>query len=84
MAGTGIGLSMLHAVALRALTEPPPDQRDAWLRGFVATNPVRLFDHGHAVVDKDDIARLLETQIDAFRAAHLPKLVELGVVDAES
>jgi SAM-dependent methyltransferase len=84
VAGTGVGLSMLHAVALRALTEPPPDQRDAWVRAFVAANPLRLVDHGHPVVDKDDVARLMKTHIDAFRATRLPKLVELGVVDAET
>jgi SAM-dependent methyltransferase len=83
VAGTGVGLSMLHVVALRALTEPPPDQRDAWLLAFVGANPLRLVDHGDSVVDKDDVARLLKTHVDSFRASRLPKLVELGVVDAE-
>lgn len=52
IAGTGIRVSALHAVALRSLTEASPEGRSAWLRAYVAANPLRLVDHGRAVVDK--------------------------------
>ncbi len=48
VAGTGVPLSTLHAVLLRALTEARPDERTAWIRDFVDANPLRLLDHGHA------------------------------------
>jgi hypothetical protein len=81
VAGTGIRVSTLHAVALRALTEVDAGARAAWLRAFVDTTPVRLYDHGRELDDRDDLARALGLQVEQFCATHLPKLVELGILE---
>jgi SAM-dependent methyltransferase len=81
VAGTGIRISTLHAVALRALTEADSGARAAWLRTFVDTTPVRLYDHGRELDDRDDLARALGLQVEQFCATHLPKLVELGILE---
>jgi SAM-dependent methyltransferase len=83
VAGTGVGLSMLHAVALRALTEADASSRATWLRAFVDATPLRLHDHGRELDDKDDLARALDLQVQTFCATRLPKLIELGIVEAE-
>jgi SAM-dependent methyltransferase len=81
VAGTGLRVSTLHAVALRALTEADADSRAAWLRAFVEATPLRLYDHGRELDDKDDLARALGIQVEQFCATRLPKLVELGIVE---
>jgi predicted O-methyltransferase YrrM len=83
VAGTGVGLSVLHAAALLALTEAGPGERHAWIRAFVDANPLRLVDRAGAVHDKDNVARLLVAHVDQFCATRLPKLVELGVVELD-
>lgn len=82
-AGTGVGISMLHAVLLRALTEASPDDRAAWMRAFVDANPLRVSDHGRTVNDKADLARIVEVQFEQFCATHLAKLIELGIVERD-
>lgn len=82
VAGTGVGLSTLQAVALRALTEATPETRAVWLRSFVETTPLRMHDHGRRIDDKKGLADALEVQVEEFRAARLGKLVELGIVEA--
>ncbi|HTQ02529.1 MAG TPA: class I SAM-dependent methyltransferase [Polyangiaceae bacterium] len=81
VAGTGVGISMLHAVLLRALTEAAPDDRAAWIRAVVDANPLRIWDHGRTLTAKEDLARVVGDQFEQFCALHLPKLVELGVVE---
>jgi SAM-dependent methyltransferase len=80
VAGTGVPLTPLHAVALRALTEAAPADRAAWLRGLVEAAPLRLVDHGRPVTEKEELARHLLAHVEEFRASRLPKLVELGIV----
>lgn len=81
VAGTGVGLSILQAAALLALTEAGPGERPAWIRTFVGASPLRLVDHGRAVHDKEELARILAAHVDQFCATRLAKLIELGVVE---
>lgn len=81
VAGTGVRTTMLDAVLLRALTEARPDARAAWIRAFVDANPLRVWDHGQTLNSKDDLARVVEAQLEQFCATRLPKLVELGIVE---
>jgi SAM-dependent methyltransferase len=83
VAGTGVSVSMLHAVALRALTEADVNSRAAWIHAFVEATPLRLYDHGRELDDKDDLARALGLQIQMFCATRLPKLIELGILEPE-
>jgi SAM-dependent methyltransferase len=84
VAGTGVSTSMLDAVLLRALTEAPPDDRAAWIRAFVGANPLRVWDHGRTLNAKEDLARVVEVQLEQFCATRLPKLVELGIVESDT
>jgi hypothetical protein len=81
VAGTGVTLAMLDAVLLRALTESHADDRAAWIRAFVDANPLRIWDHGHTLNAKDDLARVVEVELERFCATRLPKLLELGIVE---
>lgn len=81
VAGTGVSISMLHAVLLRALTEADADNRAAWIRAFVDANPLRVRDHGRTLNAKEDLAHIVEVQFEQFCATYLPKLMELGLVE---
>jgi hypothetical protein len=81
VAGTGVALSMLNAIALQAVTEARPEDRAAWIRALVDGSPLRLVDHGRPVEDKEDLAQRLASHVDEFSATRLPKLVDLGVVE---
>jgi SAM-dependent methyltransferase len=84
VAGTGIATPMLDAVLLRALTEARPDERAAWLRAFVEVNPLRVWDHGRTVNAKEELARIVELQLEQFSATRLPKLIELGILETDA
>jgi SAM-dependent methyltransferase len=81
VAGTGVPVSTLDAVALRALSEADSGSRATWIRAFVEATPLRLFDHGREFDDKDGLARALGVQVEQFCATRLPKLIELGIAD---
>jgi SAM-dependent methyltransferase len=81
VAGTGIVVPTLHAVALRLLRGVLPTEHDAWIRAFVARQPVSLQAAGRPVEDPAEQARIIAQEVGKFRARRLPKLVALGVVD---
>jgi hypothetical protein len=81
VAGTGIVVPTLHAVALRLLRGVLPTEHDAWIRAFVARQPVTLHAAGRPVVDPAEQARIIAQEVEKFRARRLPKLVALGVVE---
>jgi hypothetical protein len=81
MAGTGVRVSTLHAVAIRAHSETDAESRPAWIRAFVEAAPLRLYDHGRELGDKDDLTHALGVQVEQFCATRLPKLIELGIVE---
>jgi SAM-dependent methyltransferase len=83
VAGTGVGLSMIQAVMLRALTEARSDERTAWIRSLVDRSPLRAWDHGSPLDSKEDVARVIGQRLESFCTTWLPKLVELGVVEPE-
>lgn len=83
VAGTGVNVSMLHTVLLRALTEARSDDRATWIRAFVDANPLRVWDHGRTLNEKADLARVVEAQLEEFCATRLPKLIELGIVERD-
>lgn len=83
VAGTGVRLSMIQAVMLRALSEGRPDERTAWIRLFVDRSPLRAWDHGSPLDTKEDVTRLIGQRLESFCTTWLPKLVELGVVEPE-
>ncbi|HEY1692749.1 MAG TPA: class I SAM-dependent methyltransferase [Polyangiaceae bacterium] len=80
VAGTGVVVPTLQAVALRMLTGVAPADRPAWARAFVARQHVKLVVGEAAVQSAEEQARVLLQELDTFRAKRLPKLVELGVI----
>jgi trans-aconitate methyltransferase len=81
VAGTGVVVPTLQAVLLRLITSVEPTERAAWLRAFVARQPVRLKVGEREVVTEEEQARVLSEELEKYRAGRLPKLVELGVVE---
>ena len=82
VAGTGVVVPTLQAVALRLITGVDPGDRPAWIRAFVARQPLKLAVGERAVETEDEQVRVLSEEVEKFRADRLPKLVALGVVEA--
>jgi SAM-dependent methyltransferase len=82
VAGTGVVIPALQAVSLRLLTGVAPADREAWLHAFVARQPVRLTVGERVVESEDEQVSVLLEQMEKFEAVRLPKLVQLGVLDA--
>jgi len=82
VAGTGLGFSMLDAVSLRLLTEVEPEERPAWIRAFVARQPLRLHIRERAVDEHEEKERILAEALERFRVARLPALLRLGILEA--
>lgn len=79
-AGTGLVIPQLEAVALRLLTEVVPADRPAWIRAFVARQPLKLRAFDRVIDDAAEQARILEEHLAQLRVQRLPKLIELGVL----
>jgi SAM-dependent methyltransferase len=82
VAGTGIAVPGLQAVCLRLLMLVDPPDRAAWIRAFVARQPVRLHVADRPVSDPEEQAKVIAAELERFKAQRLPKLRALGVVDA--
>jgi SAM-dependent methyltransferase len=81
-AATAITLSMLHAVVLRALTEADDAARTEWIHALLQKQTLRLWVRDRAVDDKDEQARVIADETAPFLAKRVPKLAELGIVEA--
>ncbi len=79
-AGTGLVIPQLEAISLRLLTEVEPAERPAWLRAFVARQPLKLRALDREIEAAEEKVQILEEQLAQFRVHRLPKLLELGVV----
>ncbi len=83
-AGTAIPLSMLHAVALRLLTEVAAAERPDWIRALLARQPFQLKLDSRSLADGGDPVGALLAEVERFRVGRLPKLVELGIVQTRA
>ncbi len=79
-AGTGLQVPALQALALRVLYLVTPADRPAWLRRFVERQPVKLHVSDRAVQGLDEQVRVLDAEVERFRAQRLPFLERLGIV----
>ena len=80
-AGAGLPITMIEAVCLRMVTEIPEKERPAWIRSFVARQPLKLFVHDKPVETAEDQARVLSAELSQFCERRLPKLRELGILE---
>jgi predicted O-methyltransferase YrrM len=81
LTGSGLTLSVLHAACLRLATAVPPSDRSAWIRAFVAEQPITLYDKDQPITDKEEQARVLEQQFADFAAKRIPELLRLGILE---
>jgi predicted O-methyltransferase YrrM len=80
LTGSGLTLSVLHAACLRLATSVAPEDRGAWIRSFVAEQPVTLYDKDQPITDKEAQVRVLEQQFADFAAHRIPELLRLGIL----
>jgi SAM-dependent methyltransferase len=79
--GTGVHLSLLEGLALRALTDDLEGGALApWLRQFAARRGTPIVIGDRSVKDGDELVRIMPREVERLRAA-LPRLARLGVVD---
>jgi hypothetical protein len=78
--GTGLVLSVVEAVCMRALEVAPPFRQE-WLRAFVAKQPVTLHRHGQTVQGAEEQVSVLAKELEAFCAHRVPKLIQMGIVE---
>jgi len=81
VAGGGVVVPTLQAVALRLTTGVAPADRTAWIRAFVERQPLRLTVGDRPVETPEEQIRVLTEELEKFRALRLPKLASLGVVE---
>lgn len=80
VAGTGIAIPALTAIAIRLLTEVQPSQRSAWIRKMFGRTEVKMQLAGRTIESAAERCRMVEGELDTFRRERLSKLVELGVL----
>jgi SAM-dependent methyltransferase len=79
--GTGISLTMMEAICLRLLVVESVEQRDAWLRTYLAKQPLRVVAGTERTHDVDAMIGTINREFEAFRARWADKLVALGVLE---
>lgn len=79
-AGTGLVLSVVEAVCLRAVTEAPASARPAWLRDLASRRPLDLRVSGARVGDPAEQTAILTRELAHFCEEKLPKLLSLGLL----
>jgi SAM-dependent methyltransferase len=79
VAGTGVSIPMLQAVAIRLLTEVEPKHWHECIRGLLQRQPFRL-KVGDRVVDDEEKERVLLEEVEKFRVERLGRFVELEIL----
>ncbi len=77
--GTGIVLSPLEVVCLRALAIPH-ENRIPWLRAFATAHPLKLEQEGRPIDDPVAQVETVARELEQFRRLRVPKLVQLGIL----
>jgi SAM-dependent methyltransferase len=81
IAGSGVLVSAVDAMAIRCITETTAEQRDAWVRAQCASEDLRMTIHDRPVESAEEQAEVIAREIASFERERLPKLVELGVLE---
>jgi hypothetical protein len=84
VAGTGVPVSMLDAVALRLLTDAPDGSLEDWIAAVARRPEVRLTVGERTVESDEERRRVLGAEVETFRTERLPRLIELGIVAEEA
>jgi SAM-dependent methyltransferase len=80
--GSGIAVSVLEALYLALLTSVEPEKHASAIRAFAhrAKGPVVV--SGRPVADPAELVRVVQRELETYRARTAPKLAELGVLEA--
>jgi SAM-dependent methyltransferase len=81
VAGTGVEVSTVEAIAVYLLTEVRPAERHAWLEDRCGRATFRLKVRGRVIATHAEQVQVLLDELSSFSKQHLPKLVELGVLE---
>lgn len=82
VAGTGISVPVLSAMAIRALTEANAAERPAWIEALIGGAHVKLQIGGRLVESGQERVRIVHDELQAFARESLPRFVELGILSA--
>jgi hypothetical protein len=80
VASTAFPISGLDALALRALTEAPPTNRERWIHDLVHRSTMRIRVGDRGIEDRAEQIRMIVGALDAICTEQLTKLVELGIL----
>jgi SAM-dependent methyltransferase len=81
VAGTGVPIAMLQAVALRLLTDVAPDDRPTWIRDLFQRQPFRLTIKDRPIDDADELVRVVMGEVARVRGERAGRLVALGILE---
>jgi SAM-dependent methyltransferase len=82
VAGTGITVTLLEAIVIRALTEADPEGRHDWIDALIDADPLEMRVAGKTITDASEQKRVLREELAKFEGEKLAKLVELGILDS--
>ncbi len=80
VAGTGIAIPALMAIAVRLLTEVEPSQRSAWVTKVFGRSEVKMQVAGRSIDSAAERCRMVHAELETFRKERLAKFVELGIL----
>ena len=82
VAGTGITIPALMAIAIRLLTEVEPSQRKAWVSKVFGRTEVKMQLAGRSIDSAAERCQLVHDELETFQRERLAKFVELGLIGA--
>ena len=80
IAGTGLSIAMLEAVAIRLLTEVAPEGRPVWIRALFQRQPFRLIVKDRPIDDADELVRVVLDEVTRVRTQRVGRLLALGIL----
>ncbi|CAN5849355.1 methyltransferase regulatory domain-containing protein [soil metagenome] len=81
VAGTGVPLTALEAVAIRLVTEVPPAERRAWVHAHFGREELRMTIRDRAIESEEEQSAVVFEGLARFERERLAKLVELGLLE---
>jgi hypothetical protein len=80
--GTGLAVTLLDVLLLQLLTSVEPARHASWIRAFAHRTKAPLAVGNKTVSDPAEMVRVVGRELEAYRARSVPKLVELGILEA--
>ena len=81
VSGTGVPITPLEAVAIRLVTEVPPEHRPSWIRSQFGTGELRMTVRDRVVDTVEEQTAVVLDGLARFEKEALSRLIELGVLE---